>query len=135
GSGGVYRSDDSGGSWTVATHGLRELAFTAVAADPHSPGGIFAVAAPRPHIFGFTPQFLIRSADGGATWSSPFGGGRPEDSPRVIDLAADPTRPGTWYLAIAGGVLKTFDDGRTWTLVNQGFRFIEFVRALALAPS
>ncbi|HET9209241.1 MAG TPA: hypothetical protein VFR03_02520, partial [Thermoanaerobaculia bacterium] len=72
--GGVYRSDDRGGTWAVANHGLRELAFTAVAADPHTRGVLFAIANPDPSApLAFGPQFLLRSADGGATWSSPFG--------------------------------------------------------------
>jgi photosystem II stability/assembly factor-like uncharacterized protein len=132
--GGVYRSDDSGSSWTVANHGLRELGFTAVAADPRTPGVLFAIANPEPGApLGFTPQFLLRSTDGGATWSSLFGD--PNNSPFANAIVADPSRPGTWYLATNAWVLKTRDGGQTWEKASLGLRFPEFVFTLTLAPS
>jgi photosystem II stability/assembly factor-like uncharacterized protein len=132
--GGVYRSDDSGSSWTTANHGLRELGFTAVAADPHTPGVLFTIANPEPGGFlGFSPQFLLRSTDGGATWNSPFGD--PNNSPFANAIVADPSRPGTWYLATNAGVLKTRDGGQTWENAGLGLRFPEFVYTLTLAPS
>jgi photosystem II stability/assembly factor-like uncharacterized protein len=132
--GGVYRSDDSGSSWTTANHGLRELGFTAVAADPRTPGVLFTIANPLPGGFlGFSPQFLLRSADGGATWNSPFGD--PNNSPFTNAIVADPSRPGTWYLATNAWVLKTRDGGQTWEKANLGLRLPEFVYTLTLAPS
>jgi len=132
--GGVYRSDDSGSSWTTANHGLRELGFTAVAADPRTPGVLFTIANPEPGGFlGFSPQFLLRSTDGGATWNSPFGD--PNNSPFANAIVADPSRPGTWYLATNAGVLKTRDGGQTWENAGLGLRFPEFVYTLTLAPS
>jgi photosystem II stability/assembly factor-like uncharacterized protein len=58
-----------------------------------------------------------------------------ELSPSVNDLVADPSRPGTWYLACAGTVLKTQDGGETWDTASQGLRPYEYVRTIALAPS
>jgi photosystem II stability/assembly factor-like uncharacterized protein len=134
-SGGIYSSEDGGSSWALSgQQGMRELGFIQVAADPHTPGLLFAVANPDPETsLAFSPQYLLRSTDGGATWSSPFG--EPDVSPFVNDLAADPSRPGTWYLAISGGSLKTTDGGQTWTNASRGFRLPEFVYTLALAPS
>lgn len=128
--GGAYRSENGGDSWKVANHGLRELAFTTVAADPHTPGLLFAVALPEGFL---SPQVLLRSTNGGATWSSPFGS--PEASPLAGDVIADPSRPGTWYLAAGLHVLKTRDGGRIWENASRGFRFPELVFNLALAPA
>lgn len=37
-------------------------------------------------------------------------------SGRIADIAVDPTRPSTWYVAVAsGGVWKTVNAGTTWT--------------------
>lgn len=134
-SGGVYHSEDGGSSWALSgQQGMRELGFVQVAVDPHTPGLLLAVANPDPATpLAFGPQYLLRSTDGGATWSLPFG--EPESSPFVNDLAADPTHPGIWYLAISGGILKTTDGGKTWTNASRGFRVPEFVYTLALAPS
>ena len=132
-SGGVYRSDDRGGTWAAANHGLRELAFIAVAADPHTPGALFAIASPDPTAsLAFSPHILLRSTDGGVTWSSPFGD--PDDSPFSNAIVADPSRPGAWYLATYG-VLKTRDGGRAWEISNQGLRQLDFIYTLAAAPS
>ncbi|HEX4960525.1 MAG TPA: hypothetical protein VF173_06780 [Thermoanaerobaculia bacterium] len=132
--GGVYRSDDGGSSWVAANHGFRELGFTSVAADPHTPGVLFAVADANPFgILGLTPRIVFRSTDGGATWSSPFG--NPESSPYVNEMASDPNQPGTWYLAHASGVLKTQDGGESWENASKGLRFPEFVYTITLAPS
>lgn len=134
-SGGVYHSEDGGSSWTLSgQQGMRELGFSRVAADPHMPGLLFAVANPDPDApLAFGPQYLLRSTDGGTTWSSPFS--EPDASPFVNDLAADPSRPGTWYLAISGGILKTTDGGKTWAKASRGLRLPEFVYTLAVAPS
>jgi photosystem II stability/assembly factor-like uncharacterized protein len=130
---GVSRSDDEGASWTAANHGLRELSFTAVAADPNTPGVIFAIANPEAGYLGLSPQFLLRSTDDGATWTSPFGS--PDAFPWANNLVADPSRPGTWYLAYPGGVLKTRDGGASWEDARRGLRFPEFVYTIAIAPS
>ena len=40
---------------------------------------------------------------------------------RVVDIAVDPTRPNTWYVAAAsGGVWKTTNAGTTWSSVFDG---------------
>ncbi len=133
---GAYRSDDRGGTWTLANHGLRDLGFVAVAADPHTSGVLLAVANPNPGAaLDFSPQFLLRSTDGGATWSVPFGSGRPDESPFVTSVAADPFHAGTWYLATAGGLLKSVDGGRSWQAIDQGIRRFDFLYNLALSPS
>lgn len=42
-------------------------------------------------------------------------------SGRIADIAVHPTRPGTWYVAVAsGGVWKTVNAGTTWTPIFDG---------------
>lgn len=127
--GGAYVSQDGGGFWTEANHGLKELGFSAVRTDPHVPGVLFA-AAETGSSFSFSRSFLLRSTDGGAGWASPFGS--PDSSPSVHDLAADPSRPGIWYLA-SQGVWKTRDGGESWERASRGFRQIEYVRTVAVS--
>jgi photosystem II stability/assembly factor-like uncharacterized protein len=41
-------------------------------------------------------------------------------SGRVLDIAVDPTRKATWYVATVGGVWKTTTAGTSWTPVFDG---------------
>ncbi len=42
-------------------------------------------------------------------------------SGRIADLAVDPTRPNTWYVAVgSGGVWKTTNSGTTWSSIFDG---------------
>jgi photosystem II stability/assembly factor-like uncharacterized protein len=112
---------------------LREIGFTAVAADPSNPGVAFAVSnMDRFGTLSPTPRALFRSTDGGATWSSPFG--NPEASPLANGVTADPVHPGTWYVPYAGGVLRSRNGGETWTSASQGLRSPEFVDAVIPSP-
>ena len=42
-------------------------------------------------------------------------------SGRVLDIAVDPVRSSTWYLATAGGVWKTANAGVTWQPIFDGY--------------
>ena len=56
-------------------------------------------------------------------------------SGRIVDIAVDPERPSTWYLAVAsGGVWKTTDAGTTWASIFDGTGAYS-VGALAIDPS
>jgi hypothetical protein len=60
---------------------------------------------------------VVRSDDGGATWS--LASRVPVDAPPVpvapVDFAPDPGDPGTLYVAGYGGLFRTHDHGATWT--------------------
>jgi subtilisin family serine protease/photosystem II stability/assembly factor-like uncharacterized protein len=89
--------------------GASRLAFTS------QPGRIFAMPSRSPG------AELFRSNDSGATWQelSRLPVGRGVD----IGLAADPTQPGTVYVAVQGGgdptfqgrILASTDAGNSWT--------------------
>jgi hypothetical protein len=62
--------------------------------------------------------------------AGPFRGGR------VVAVAGDPTRAGTFYFGgAAGGVFKSDDAGATWVNVSDGFFTAASVGALAVAAS
>ncbi|MFQ5691180.1 MAG: glycosyl hydrolase [Gemmatimonadota bacterium] len=126
---GVYRSDDAGRTWRYL--GLPQSEHIArIRIDPGNPDIVYVAALG--HIFGPNPERgVYRSRDGGATWRRVL-----SVSPRTgaIDLAMDPSRPGTLYAALwqaerkpwtmrsggpESGVWKTTDGGDTWTRLDH----------------
>lgn len=98
--GGVYRSDDSGASWTFMTgdRNLRQRAwyYSKLYADP----------ADTNVVYGPNVSPLI-SKDGGKTFARGFGGGDNHD------IWIDPTDPLRVAVAHDGGAIITKDGGKT----------------------
>jgi photosystem II stability/assembly factor-like uncharacterized protein len=77
----------------------------------------------------------VWTAVGPAPLSDSPAAGSPPDSGRITAVAADPTNVNTIYIAAAGGgVWKTTDGGTTWKPLTDG-QPIQFMGAIALAPS
>jgi photosystem II stability/assembly factor-like uncharacterized protein len=102
-SGTLWRSENSGGSWTPTTHagGADLLAI-------EMPSDSVAYAAGRGGV-------ILKSVDGGASWTSQVSG-------TGADLHAlrftDPDHG--WAVGGAGTVLRTVDGGAGWTMVAVG---------------
>lgn len=131
---GAFQSHDGGASWTGATHGVPENWRNTtywVVFDPLVKGRLWGAFSgvhdlPRPKMWRhrdpktFTGGVGV-SDDGGNTWR-PSNQGMPLTS--VTHLVLDPASPAgarTLYACAFGrGVYKSTDDGKTWTLKNNG---------------
>jgi uncharacterized protein (TIGR03437 family) len=103
----VYRSTDSGGSWT-ALQGLPDPVFS-LACDPMNPDVVYAAANP----YGFTGRDTSRSSvykttDGGNIWNKMADLSIPAST---FALAASPLAV---YAATVNGVYRSLDGGNTW---------------------
>jgi len=95
----LWKSTDSGTSWSIAGAGLPNgVDLVVVDASDHD---VLYAAAPA----------LYRSADAGASWSLVYDRG-------VSSVASDPAHPGTVYAAEFFGVVKSEDFGATWSLTT-----------------
>ena len=100
---GVFRSDNSGLSWSARSEGLTSFSVHSLAGSPTV-------------LFAGTDTGPFRSADGGASWQA-INQGLGEI--RVFSLARDPQDSNTLYAGTRnGGIFKTTTAGDNWSPVN-----------------
>jgi len=109
GFGQLFKSDDSGQTWTQLDLGLQGTdKLFSLDLDPHDPQTLFAG----------TENGLRRSTDGGQSWST-VGGGL--DNWYCKGVAFHPKQQGTIYAGTTGkGFFKSTDNGDTFQPMNTG---------------
>ncbi len=121
--GGLYRSDDSGRSWTKI--GLSESGtgyISSIAIDLHSP------VKNRTLYLSTTKAGIYKSADGGATWRRLTVNGA-----GAMSVTLDPTDSRILYAGTNAGLWKSADSGRTWQ--QRGSGLFEKVENLSICRS
>jgi hypothetical protein len=133
---GIFRSDNGGASWVSPGQSLAGFEITQIRVDPISAGTLYAAAFP--YVLPSSPGGVLKSVDGGLTWTL-LNKGLGEGAVRV--LAIDPEIPGTLYAgSMREGVSKSVDGGLSWNPMNAGLlpRFPStpdlWIVALALEP-
>jgi len=123
-SGGVFRTTDSGATWTPLTDGQIPLgSIGAIAVADSNPATIYVGTGSdgvRSNVS--TGRGIYKSVDGGKTWT--FAGLR--DGGQTGGLRIHPTNPNIVWAAMTGdifkanperGIFKTTDGGTTWKKV------------------
>jgi hypothetical protein len=120
---GIYRSADSGKTWTRVLSGNPG---TAVLFDPVNPSTAYAALG---NSFSGGTTGVFKSIDGGQTWSADNGSGAnvlPLANAGRIVLAMDPSHTTTLYAGIANvstgsllGLFKSTDGGGSWTQLTS----------------
>ncbi|HZD05245.1 MAG TPA: hypothetical protein VE173_10015, partial [Longimicrobiales bacterium] len=127
--GGVWRSDDGGGSWRPLTDHECSLAMGSIAIDPVDPDIVYAATGEQ-HFSGdsYYGCGVLRSIDGGLSWTrlgtSVFSG--PRGGPRISRILVDPATAGTTastvlWAATSFGLYRSGDSGGSWTEVRDGY--------------
>jgi photosystem II stability/assembly factor-like uncharacterized protein len=126
---GLFKSLDGGAHWQPIDRGPQAVTFAALAVAPAAPGILFAgVGGPASN----AGPVVYRSRSAGAVWRPASSG---IDAIDLSSLAVDPLQAGTLYAGTGmGGVLKTTDEGGSWTPANRGLRGTIAVSALAIDP-
>jgi hypothetical protein len=101
---GLYKSIDSGTTWTVL--GLAGQNVVAVAVSPSDPNAIVASVK---------NVGIFASADGGASWpGGPFNTGFTNPNPAVLTLVFDSAASVLYAGDLYSGVYRSADVGRSW---------------------
>ncbi|MFG0242706.1 MAG: GC-type dockerin domain-anchored protein [Phycisphaerales bacterium JB054] len=123
---GVYKSTDSGETWTHLTNGVPAVEASDIAIDRVNPSTVYAAIG---NIFGDAGNGVYKSTDGGASWSK-LGGGLPSSQVGRVSLDVSPSEPQTVYAlftrqasSTGGGAsniggYRSDDGGATW--VSRG---------------
>jgi photosystem II stability/assembly factor-like uncharacterized protein len=110
--GGVWRTLDGGTTWTAITEGLGSLSCGSLAMDP-SNSSVLYLGLGDP--FDGTGVGLVKSTDGGSTWSSPVYLG---NSTVITQVMVAPANPNIVLATTDQGIFRSTDAGATWSLVN-----------------
>jgi hypothetical protein len=122
---GIYKSSDSGTTWSFLPASGSLFRIETLAIDPHDSSTIYAGA------FGGNPDGgVIKSVDGGNTFS-PMNSGL---TAGAGSLCIDPLRPNRLYAAAGGGVFASVDGAMSWQPMNTGLTDLS-VYALAIDPT
>ena len=135
--GGVYRSDDHGGSWQSIAEGLPAQFGFPIVVHPHDPDTVFVFP-----INGGDRRYppdakarVWRSRDAGETWQE-LGEGLPDGFfvavMRDAMCADDHESAGLYFGARNGTVWGSADEGETWRLVVADLPDVMVVRAAAV---
>ena len=127
---GVFRTVDSGKTWTKTLYKDADTGAIDVVFDPHDSKVVWAALwqvrrQPWTFSYGGGGSGLYRSADGGVTWTHQQGHGLPTGVLGRIDIApsaADPKRVYAMVEAKDGGLFRSDDGGADWSLVSQDGR-------------
>ncbi len=110
----VFKSIDTGGTWTVVSPEEWVDAVVDIAVDPHDPFGVYAVQCSDTGAYS-----VSRSVDGGATWQKVDLEG---PAKYIQQLLFDPRSPDTLYVLTSqvvesvakAGMYRSVDGGATW---------------------
>lgn len=108
-SAGVFKSTDSGASWTAKGSGLSQSNVTALRIDPTNPNTLYCA----------TNSGLYKTTNGGDSWAVPSPGAAGMPFP-PNDVVIDPGNSNTLYAASSSNVYKSTDGGASWSATSSG---------------
>ncbi len=116
--GGIWKSTDSGSTWTVLTDDLPQIGVSGIAID-YANSNIIYIATGDDDAGDSYSVGVFKSIDGGLTWNAT--GLNPGNSPYSMnDIYIHPTNSNILWVATSSGVYRTTDAGINWTNTLSG---------------
>ena len=134
---GVWKTTNSGASWTQINGGLTNIQVQAMALCKNSSSILYAGTAPGAN------DGVYKSTNGGTSWTRIVNGiTEPVGTLGIQALLVHPTNPSIAYCAIfnalanpTNGLYKTTDGGANWFPIINGVGTIKSFLALAMSPA
>jgi len=130
--GGIWKTVDAGSNWTPVSDKWAFLHVSAIAVHPTNPNIVIAGTGDYNGFFGAQTQGMMRSMDGGLTWTQ-VGPGTIKNE-IVTKIMFEPTNPAI-VIAISGkgptgtgGIYRSTDAGTTFSLMAPGYSFEDLDR-------
>lgn len=118
-SGGFWKTDNGGISWTTTTDNLPTLGVSSIVVNYNNPNIIYIGTGDRDA--GDAPGLgVYKSVDGGNTWFSTNVG---MGNVTVGQMLMHPSNPDHILAATSGGIYRTTNAGTTWTLESGSDNF------------
>ncbi|MCX6307215.1 MAG: choice-of-anchor J domain-containing protein, partial [Bacteroidetes bacterium] len=115
-SGGLWITNNNGGTWSPATDNLPTLGVSAVVVDFSNSNVILMGTGDRDH--GDAPGMgVFKSTDGGSTWSASKTG---MGNVTVCKIIQHPGNSQVYLAVTTSGIFRTTDGGTIWTLIEAG---------------
>ena len=116
--GGIWKSTDSGSTWTVLTDDLPQIGVSGIAID-YANANIIYIATGDDDAGDSYSVGVFKSIDGGLTWNAT--GLNPGNSPYSMnDIYIHPTNSNILWVATSSGVYRTTDAGVNWSNTLSG---------------
>lgn len=125
-SGGIWKSDDNGSSWTPLADGLPNLGVSDIVIHPHFPDTMYMSTGDGSSGDTYT-YGVLKSVDGGQTWDTTGLSFEINQAENIRRLVLDTINPNVLIAAGTDGIFRTEDGGDNWQQVAFGnFCDIEF---------
>lgn len=124
--GGLWKTTNSGSSWSCLTNGLPNLNTSGMAIDYSNPNILYLLTgdgdganggAANQFGYGRYSTGVLKSTDGGSTWYQTGLKFNETGKVEVFKIIIHPTKPNILFVASNFGIYKTSDGGSTWTKV------------------
>lgn len=126
-SGGLWRSNDTGYTWTnVNTDYMPNMECASICID-HTNNNILYLGSGDPNYY-YSSYGVWKSTNGGTTWAQSNTG---MGTPLIVELIMQPTNNQVILAATDNGIYRTTNAGGNWTQVKSGGDF----KAMVLKPN
>jgi len=127
--GGIWKTTDAGQTWTNKTVGIPNLATTWLDYSAANPDVIYAATGESFAGDGINGSGLLKSTDGGETWSLLPSTTNIKELENINRVIVDPGNPDIVVICgrqsnfareFASGIFRSTDGGETWTQTYEG---------------